>query len=502
MSLSDKIPAPVSTSLTPPDERSRSLLEALVDSSEDAIVSKDLNGIITSWNPAAERIFGFPASEMIGKPILTIIPPELRAEEATLMSRLRAGERIEHYETVRLRKNGGLIDVSLTLSPIRDRDGRVIGASKFARNISERRRAEELRSRFAAIVESSEDAILSKDLNGIINSWNAGAEHLFGYSAVEIVGQSVLRLIPKDLQHEEATILARLTAGERMEHYETVRVRKDGRPIDVSLTISPLKDRDGRIIGVSKIARDISGRKQMQRLLVQAEKFAATGRMAANIAHEINNPLESVFNLVYLARMSKDLPPEVAEYLRIAEEELGRVSHIAKRTLGYYRDSTAAVPSDMATLLDDVLCLYQMRIEGHSIRIEREYAAGIPLLTISRGEVMQVFSNLIVNSIHAMPEGGNLRLVLNAATRNAVDGLEIRVEDNGVGIVPENLPRIFEPFFTTRTRAGTGIGLWVVQQLIESRGGSLTVLSSALPNDHWTTFTVFIPYELKPAEPV
>jgi PAS domain S-box-containing protein len=499
MSLSQKITGPKVTSIQSRDERSSALLEALIDSSEDAIVSKDMNGIITTWNPAAERTFGYTAAEIIGLPILTIIPPELRDEEAVIMRRLRAGERIEHFETVRLRKNGERIHLSLTLSPIKDRSGRVIGASKFARNISERRHTDELRSRLAAIVESSEDAILSKDLTGIINSWNVGAERLFGYSAVEIVGQSILRLIPADLHHEESTILRKIAAGEKIEHYETVRVCKDGRHIEVSLTISPLKDRDGKIIGASKIARDISSRKQMQRLLIQSEKFAATGRMAANIAHEINNPLESVFNLVYLARMSKDLPAEVVEYLRIAEDELGRVSHIAKRTLGYYRDNAAAIPSDMAALLEDVLALYQMRIEGHSLTLERSYTPDLPPITVNRGEMMQVFSNLIVNSVHAMPDTGTLRIVLAPALRDGTDGMEIRVEDTGVGITPENLPRIFEPFFTTRTNSGTGIGLWVVQQLIQTRGGSLGVRTSALPHDHWTTFTVFIPYEHQPA---
>jgi len=496
MSLSYTRPALDTSPFTSSSESSRSLLEALVDSSHDAIVSKDLNGIVTTWNSAAERIFGYSASEMIGHSILQIIPPERHSEEITIMSRLRAGERIEHYETVRLRKNGERIQVSLTLSPIRDREGRIIGASKFARDITERQRGDELRSRLAAIVESSEDAILSKDLTGIINSWNSGAERLFGYSAVEIVGQSILRLVPPELHHEESIILARIAAGEKIEHYETTRMRKNGEPVDVFLTISPIRGRDGRIIGASKIARDISRHKQMQALLVQSEKFAATGRMAANIAHEINNPLESVFNLIYLSRLSPDLPGDVSEYLRIAEEELARVSHIAKRTLGFYRDNTAPMEADMGALLEDVIRLYQLRIERHHIKIEHDYAAALPPITINRGEMMQVVSNLIVNSIHAMPDGGSLRVALRPGEREDAKGLEITVEDTGIGIATENLPHIFEPFFTTRTRSGTGIGLWVVQQLVQSRGGKLNVVSSVAPEDHGTVFTVFIPYDV------
>ncbi len=173
----------------------------------------------------------------------------------------------------------------------------------------------------AAIVDSSDDAIISKDLNGIITSWNAAATRILGYSATEIVGTPVLRLIPEHLHSDEKMILDSIRAGRRIEHFDTVRLAKDGRSLDVSLTVSPIKDEQGRIIGASKILRDISGRKQMEQSLLQAEKIAATGRMAATIAHEINNPLEAVTNLLYLMRpMITD--PEGIKYLDSAESEL------------------------------------------------------------------------------------------------------------------------------------------------------------------------------------
>ena len=378
-------------------------LKAIVDSTDDAVISKNLAGIIQTWNRAAERIFGYTAEEAIGQPILLIIPPELHHEEKTILARLRKGERIDHYETVRCRKDGRLIDIALTVSPVQDVNGTIIGASKIARDITERKQAKlvvaEAQSRLATtlesigdavlatdpqslvtylnpvaerllgypmrevmgrpleeifrivneetrqpvaspvdrvlreghivglanhtvllrpdgselpiddsaapikdsdgrllgvvlvfrdvserykaarqaallslIVASSDDAILSKDLTGTITSWNRGAERIFGYTAEEMIGSSILRIIPLERQAEEAAILSKLRRGERVEHYETVRRKKDGRHCDISLTVSPLLDEDGNVIGASKIARDITEQKRAQRALHESEE--------------------------------------------------------------------------------------------------------------------------------------------------------------------------------------------------------------------------------------
>ena len=188
-------------------------LAAIVTSADDAILSKTLNGVITSWNPGAERMFGYSAEEMIGQPILRLIPSELQAEEREILMRLRAGERIEHYETVRQRKDGTLIDVSLTISPMRDQSGVIIGASKIIRDMTDRKRIDHVSARLAAIVTSADDAILSKTLEGVITTWNPGAEHMFGYSAEEMIGQLVLRLIPPDRQTEEGEIFGSASSG-------------------------------------------------------------------------------------------------------------------------------------------------------------------------------------------------------------------------------------------------------------------------------------------------
>jgi PAS domain S-box-containing protein len=260
-------------------------LAAIVSSSDDAIVSKRLDGTITSWNAGAERIFGYTAEEMIGRHITTLIPPELYDEEKDIIARLSRGERIEHFETTRLGKDGRRIDVSLAISPMRDPSGKIIGASKVARDITERRKQELDLARLASIVSSSDDAIISKTLQGFVTTWNAGAERIFGYKADEMLGRHITTIIPTDLHEEEDRIIAQLAKGERIEHYETVRIAKDGRHVDISLTVSPIRDASGRVVGASKVARDVTDRKraeETQQLLVD------------ELNHRIKNTLATV----------------------------------------------------------------------------------------------------------------------------------------------------------------------------------------------------------------
>jgi PAS domain S-box-containing protein len=253
-------------------ELSSNLLAAIVDSSDDAIVSKNLNGVITSWNQSAERIFGYSYAEAIGQHITMIIPSDRQKEEAEILARLRRGERVDHFDTVRRRKDGRLVDVSLTISPIRDATGTIVGASKVARDVSERKRADRTQGLLSSIVDSSDDAIVSKSLDGVITSWNRSAERMFGYSEPEAIGQRITLIIPSDRLEEEKEIIAKLRQGEQIDHFDTVRRRKDGSLLDVSLTISPVHDAAGRVIGASKVARDISDRKRTEHTLAHAAR--------------------------------------------------------------------------------------------------------------------------------------------------------------------------------------------------------------------------------------
>jgi PAS domain S-box-containing protein len=259
-------------------------LAAIVDSSDDAIIGLDLNGMITSWNPAAQRIFGYSAAEAVGQSIRLIVPAHLHASEDDVLGRVARGEIVQHFETQRRRRDGALVPISLTVSPIRTPSGEIIGASKIARDISGRHRAERAGRRLAAIVESSDDAIVSKDLNGVVTSWNRAAARMFGYSAAEILGHSIRILIPPERQAEEDHVLAQIRRGEQVDHFETVRRRKDGTLVPISLTVSPIRDENGAVIGASKIARDISDRERADAerahlLAIAQEQVAITKKL-------------------------------------------------------------------------------------------------------------------------------------------------------------------------------------------------------------------------------
>lgn len=474
-------------------------LAAIIASSDDAIISKDLNGIINSWNDGARRIFGYEADEIVGQSILRLIPEDLRHEEAFILAKIRGGERIEHFETTRIRKNGERFPISVTISPIRDDRGVIIGASKIARDISERKRADESRFRLAAIVDTADDAIISKNLEGIITSWNHGACQIFGYEPREIIGQSIYRLIPEDLRHEEDEILRKLKAGEKIEHYETRRVSKTGEMREVSITISPIRDREGKVIGGSKIARDISDRRKVERLAIEAEKIATTGRMAAAIAHEINNPLASIMNLVFLARQEESSTEEVRNYLATAESELERVSHIARQTLGYYRDTAKPSEVHLHKLMEDVLSVYRTKLLSHGITSETRFN-DLRQVCIRSGEIIQVFSNVVSNAIDAMPQGGRLTISTISTKKGDQEGLQTVVSDTGHGIARENIGKVFEPFFTTKGNLGTGIGLWVAKQLVERHGGQISISSSSESGNSGTVVTIYLPFRISQRE--
>lgn len=350
-------------------------------------------------------------------------------------------------------------------------------------------RMEQSESRLAAIVESSEDAILAKDLDGTITSWNAAATRLFGYEPSEIIGKSILLLVPPELHEQEYEILKKLRAGERIQHRETQRLKKSGAPVDVSLTISPIKDATGKVIGASNITRDITARKAAEEKLRITEKLAATGRLAATIAHEINNPLEAVTNLLYLA---KKRPANSLKYLQIAEEELERVAQITKQTLGFYRDTSAVAPVDLRAVLDDVLTLYSKRLETRAIAVVKQYEEEAVIEGMA-GEIRQVFANVIGNAVEAMPQGGRLTARISVRAKARVPGVRVTISDTGGGIETENLKKIFEPFFTTKKEVGTGLGLWLTKTLVERHGGRIKVRSSVKPGSSGSVFSVFFP---------
>jgi signal transduction histidine kinase len=250
------------------------------------------------------------------------------------------------------------------------------------------------------------------------------------------------------------------------------------------------------VIGASAIARDITSQRQAEETLRRTEKLAATGRLAASIAHEINNPLESVTNLLYLIGNNPSLDAKARRHLAQAERELERVAHISKQTLGFYRETSTPVRIDLAETLDEVLAIYAGKLEAKSVTVEKKYRTGAEVQGIA-GEVRQVFSNLIANAIDALAVNG--RLMLRIAKSQSCEngsrppGVRVSIADNGSGISPHDQQRLFQPFFTTKDRGGTGLGLWVSKGIIERHGGSIQARSSIHPKGHGTVFSIFLP---------
>jgi two-component system, chemotaxis family, CheB/CheR fusion protein len=303
-------------------------------------------------------------------------------------------------------------------------------------DITERRETEQELARLAAIVEWSDDAIIGKDLNGIIKTWNRGAERLFRYTEEETIGKPITLLFPADRLYEEPAILERIRRGEHIEHFESVRRRKDGRLLDVSLTISPIIDAQGQVGGASTIARDISRRKLAEEALVKSEKLATAGRLAAILAHEINNPLQAVTNLMTLLEKAPGLAPQERSYATMATQELGRVTHLTRQSLSFYRGASSPTAVYIEEVLEEVLNLCRKRINESGISITKQYLSSVTVNSYP-GEIRQVFSTLLVNAIEATDPGGKITIrVRNSSPWNSpqVPGIRVVVADAGVGI--------------------------------------------------------------------
>lgn len=297
-------------SIASPDAR----LAAIVESSDDAIIGQDLDGTIIHWNPAATRLFGYGAEEAIGRHISLLALPGRAGEMTDILRRIAAGERVEHFVTQRRAKDGTVLTLSLTVSPIRDADGSVVGASKIARDVAREQIARRQQALLAAIVDSSNDAILATDLDGIITNWNRSAGRLYGYTEEEAVGRPVTILAAPGRETEMTEIVGRMRRGERVEHFETQRRRKDGTILDISLTVSPIIDRSGGIIGASKTARDIGERKRNEERL---------RLLTAELDHRAKNVLAVAQSILRLTRATT-----LDQYVSAVEGRIGALARI------------------------------------------------------------------------------------------------------------------------------------------------------------------------------
>jgi two-component system cell cycle sensor histidine kinase/response regulator CckA len=481
-------------------------LAAIVQSSEDAVVSKTLEGTILTWNGGAERLYGYPAAEAIGKPITLVLPEDRAQEEVEILERIRSGQEVNHFETVRRRKNGELIDVSLTISPISDEFGRVIGASHVARNITERRGLEERSGQLAAIVESADDAIISKTLDGTILTWNAGAERIYGYTAAEIIGRPMTLLLPADRPDEETEILERIRKGERVEHFETVRKTKTGERIEVSLTISPIRDSHGKITGASHVARDVTERKQLENQLRHTQKLESLGVLAGGVAHDFNNLLTGILGNASLALESLSSHHPVRAQLRDVVNASERASHLTRQLLAYAGKGRFVIePVNISGLVREISHLIQTSI-SKNVQLRLELADDVPLIEADAGQIQQVIMNLVINGSEAVgpTENGTVLVTTGVqmvdehyllSTVGESAGLKpgmfvsLEVHDTGCGMDQLTMSRIFDPFFTTKFM-GRGLGLAAVQGIVRGHSGTIKVYSRP---GNGTTFKVLFP---------
>lgn len=462
------------------------LFNAVLETAVDGIIVIDETGRILVFSDACERLFGYTRGEVLGKNVKMLMPPPYHAEHDSYLAHYReTGDRRIigiGREVVGRRKNGTTFSMYLSVG-----ETRVDGARLFvgiAHDVSERKRSAETVQRLASIVESSDDAILSTDLSGIVTTWNRGAEHLYGYSAAEIVGLPVATLLPPDRQDEEPRILDLIARGERIEHYETVRLRKGGAAIDVSLTVSPMRSNEGRVIGASKIARSIGQRKaherriqELQGELLHATRLVSAGQLAAALAHELNQPLTAILNyagvLEELAAAVSGAQGEVLrDIVKKVTDQTGRAGEIIRRlrTFVAKRELEREI-QDMNRTVEEALALGTVGTSYVDVRVKTDLAPELPPVRIDRVQIQQVMINLLRNAVEAMQASPQREL--RVSTMRDDDGfVRVSVADKGIGLAPEVVSSLFQPFVTTKGQ-GLGIGLSICRSIVESHGGKL-----------------------------
>lgn len=492
------------------DDFATDRLAGIVESADDAIVSLDVAGLITSWNHGAERMFGYRPSEVIGQPFHILVPEDRRDEETEATQRVIDGQSVAHYESLMLHKSGRAVEVSVAISAIVASDGLVTGLSVIARDLTESNRLRQIARHFEAIVVSSDDAIVSKDLDGTVITWNRAAEQMFGYTAEEIIGRSIRIIIPDDRQSEEDTVLARIRRGEHVDHYETLRRHKDGRLVPISLTVSPLRNADGKVVGASKIARDMTERhraeQERQRLSALAnEASRLKDEFLATLSHELRTPLNAIVGYVGLLR-SKRLPAERHDQaLDVIGRNLTSLTQIVEDILDISRivsgDLRLAVePVDLVPLTHAAIEAARSTAGVKDITLTLNLDPSPGLVSGDPARLQQILWNLLANAVKFTPAGGRVHVALERVDSRVA----FTVTDSGVGIAPEFLPHIFERFrqadgSPARRAGGLGLGLALARQLVELQGGEISVASSGIGAG--ATFRVMFPVR-KPGEPV
>jgi two-component system, cell cycle sensor histidine kinase and response regulator CckA len=486
-------------------EEDRVRLAAIVQSSDDAIISKDLGGTIMTWNAGAERMYGHTAAEAVGRRISLIIPEDRPGELDGLLARIARAEHIQHFETVRVRKDGSRVDVSLSISPLENASGEVIGASMIARDITARKRTEaalrESEERYRRILDTAQEGVWLVDTEARTVFANRRMAAMLGYEPGELAGRTLFEFMSDDT----ARAMARRFESRRRgvaEQYDMRLRSKSGAEMWAMVSATPIFDEDGAFAGALGMVTDITERKELERQFRQAQRMEAVGRLAGGVAHDFNNLLTVITG--YSDLVSSRLHPgdPLREDISEIRAAADRAAALTRQLLAFSRKQVLSPRVvDLNATVENMLKMLE-RLIGEDVALEVEAGEGIGRVRVDPAQVEQVIVNLAVNARDAMPRGGRLRI----ATREELVGEEragrdpdaspgayavFSMEDTGEGMSEETMSRIFEPFFTTKDEGrGTGLGLATVYGIVRQSGGFVEVESAP---GRGSTFRVFLP---------
>lgn len=467
-----------------------SRLAAIVASSDDAIIGKTLEGIVTDWNNAAERIFGYTSEEIVGQSIEILLPQELRNEERDILQRVRNGEKIDHFETRRLRKDGAIIDVSVIVSPVWDERSAVIGASKVVRDITAGKAARaallEREAHLQSVLDTVPDAMIVIDTRGIMQSFSATAEKLFGYRAHEVIGQNVSILMPNPYRTQHDSYLARYMATGEKRIIGVGRLvvgqRRDGSTFPMELSVGEMRSGDRRFF--TGFVRDLTERQETQQRLqeVQSElifmsRFTALGEMASTLAHELNQPLTAGASYLNGARrlLDRGQPGDIASAraaIGDAADQVLRAGQIIKRLREFVaRGESDRQAENLRKLVEEASALAMVGSREMGAHVTFDFDSSVEFVLVDRIQVQQVILNLIRNAMEAMQECSRRDLKVSTRRQDA-ETVDVSVADTGPGIAPEIAEKLFQPFMTTK-KQGMGVGLSISRTIVESHGGRL-----------------------------